>query len=294
MTLAAGLFVCVPALVAMVVAAWVWLAGRLPRVKERPAGSVQHLPPWLRFTLPLAARLEPALRPLLPLAMSSKVTRALARCDLDLALTAERWVAVRVLYATLAAVVGLVIAAVLGYPPLEVCLAAALLLWCVTGRWLVTLRRQREASLLKELPAYLDVLTLCVEAGATLSTGMRLAVEKAPLTPLRQVFERVLREIRSGRSRVEALQHVAQVYEVEGLSALASALLHSEGSGMSLGSLLRAQAQQRTAERHARAERLAMQAPVKLLGPLILCIFPCTFVVISVPIVVRILEAAQP
>ena len=105
------------------------------------------------------------------------------------------------------------------------------------------------------------------------------------------MFERVLREIRSGRTRVEALQHVARVYDSEGLTALASALLHSEGAGMSLGTLLRAQAQQRTAERHARAERLAMQAPVKLLGPLILCIFPCTFVVISVPIVVRILEA---
>ena len=291
MTLAAWLVACVPARVAAAVAAGVWLAGHLPRLPVRVARPTDHLPAWLRLVLPVAVHCEPALRPLLKPAVASKLLKSLARCDLDLALTAEGWVAVRLISATAASSVGLLLAGFLRLPPMQVCLGAGMLLWFGTARWLVSLRRQREASLLKELPAYLDVLTLCVEAGATLTTGMRLAVEKAPLTPLRQVFERVLREIRSGRTRVEALQHVAQVYEVEGLTALASALLHSEGAGMSLGTLLRAQAQQRTAERHARAERLAMQAPVKLLGPLILCIFPCTFVVISVPIVVRILEA---
>ena len=59
---------------------------------------------------------------------------------------------------------------------------------------------------------------------------------------------------------------------------------------MSLGSVLRAQAAQRTKERFAAAEKLALQAPVKLLGPLILCIFPCTFIVLSVPVVVRLME----
>jgi tight adherence protein C len=59
---------------------------------------------------------------------------------------------------------------------------------------------------------------------------------------------------------------------------------------MSLGQILRTQSEQRTAERFARAERLAMQAPVKMLGPLIFCIFPCTFIVLAVPIVVRMLE----
>ncbi len=293
MTLATGLFASVPALVAVAVAAWVWLAVQLPRTVARSSRPAEQLPAWLRLMLPVAGQFESLLRPLLTQAITSKVMKALARCDLDIALSAEAWVAVRLLSAVLGLLLGWIIAGVLGFPAVQVSLGAALLLWFATGRWLVTLRRRRESSLLKELPAYLDVLTLCVEAGATLTTGMRLAVEKAPLTPLRQVFERVLREIRAGRTRVEALQHVAQVYDVEGLTALASALLHSEGAGMSLGSLLRAQAQQRTAERHARAERLAMQAPVKLLGPLILCIFPCTFVVISVPIVVRILEATQ-
>ncbi len=291
MTLAALLFACVPALAAVTVAALVWLAGRLPRPAQSRSRPVGNLPAWLRLALPVSVRCESVLRPLLPVAVRATLTKSLARCDLDLAVSAEGWVAVRTLYTALALLLGLVLAPAFAFSPWELSAAAGVLVWFATGRWLVTLRRRREASLLKELPAYLDVLTLCVEAGATLSTGMRLAVEKAPLTPLRQVFERVLREIRSGRTRVEALQHVARVYDSEGLTALASALLHSEGAGMSLGTLLRAQAQQRTAERHARAERLAMQAPVKLLGPLILCIFPCTFVVISVPIVVRILEA---
>lgn len=62
---------------------------------------------------------------------------------------------------------------------------------------------------------------------------------------------------------------------------------------MSLGGVLRAQASQRTAERFAEAEKLALQAPVKLLGPLILCIFPCTFIVLSVPVVVRLMEVLR-
>jgi len=101
----------------------------------------------------------------------------------------------------------------------------------------------------------------------------------------------VLREIRGGRPRAEAFTHVAGIYGNESLTTLASALEHAESAGMSLGQVLRAQAEQRTAERFARAEKLAMQAPVKMLGPLILCIFPCTFIVIGVPIAVRLKEA---
>jgi len=61
--------------------------------------------------------------------------------------------------------------------------------------------------------------------------------------------------------------------------------------GSSIGPILRAQSEQRRAERFQRAEKLALEAPVKMLGPLIMCIFPCTFIVIGFPIVVQLMKA---
>ena len=132
-----------------------------------------------------------------------------------------------------------------------------------------------------------------MEAGATLTAGIKLIVDRAPPGDLRHYFERVLREIRSGRPRVQAFARVAADYQSPALDSLAAALVHAESAGMSLGGVLRAQASQRTAERFAEAEKLALQAPVKLLGPLILCIFPCTFIVLSVPVVVRLMEVLR-
>jgi tight adherence protein C len=160
--------------------------------------------------------------------------------------------------------------------------------WSWTAAWLHHLAARRERLVLKELPTYLDIVTLCVESGATLTTALRLAVDKSPRSPLRQAFERVLREVRIGRPRVEAFTYVARLYDIECLTALAAALVQSEGAGVSLGGVLRAQSEQRATERQLRAERSAMQAPVKMLGPLVLCVFPCTFIVIAVPVVVRV------
>jgi tight adherence protein C len=73
------------------------------------------------------------------------------------------------------------------------------------------------------------------------------------------------------------------------VSSLVSALVQGELMGYSLGPILRAQSDQRRTERFQRAEKLALEAPVKMLGPLILFIFPCTFVVIGFPIVTKFL-----
>jgi tight adherence protein C len=117
-----------------------------------------------------------------------------------------------------------------------------------------------------------------------------MIIEQAPPSPLRKYFERVLREVRGGRTRSQAFMGVASSYGVESLSTLASALAHAEAAGMSIGSVLRSQSEQRNAERFMRAEKLAMEAPVKMLGPLIFCIFPCTFIVLAVPIAHKLLE----
>jgi tight adherence protein C len=250
----------------------------------RNTGSAR-MPMLMRLVWPLALLLEPLVSCVLAPRLASRIARDLDALGLAPPLTPARWTALRVALGFCAGATGLLLAGTL---PALLLLAAGYLLG---GQWMQRQRESRQREILRELPSWLDMMTVCVEAGATLTSGLRLLVEQAPASTLRDYFERVLREVRGGRTRASAFSQVAELYGVESLSTLASALAHAEGSGMSLGQVLRAQAEQRTAERFARAEKLAMQAPVKMLGPLILCIFPCTFIVIAVPIAVRLKEA---
>lgn len=246
-----------------------------------------RLPLPMRLALPVALLLEPLVDCLLARPRRQALVRRLDALGMSHAFTPQRWEAMCVASALLAG--GLV---VLGVPAMAgLAMPAAVCGYLLGGQWLKRLRTAQQQAIARELPGWLDLMTVCVEAGSTLTAGLRLITDQAPAGPLRDFFDRVLREIRGGRPRAQAFSHVAAIIGDESLTTLASALEHAESSGMSLGQVLRAQAEQRTAERFARAEKLAMQAPVKMLGPLILCIFPCTFIVICVPIAVRLKEA---
>jgi tight adherence protein C len=143
---------------------------------------------------------------------------------------------------------------------------------------------------LRDLPFYLDVLTLSVESGLNVASAFVQAVDKGPRGPLRDEFGRMLRDLRTGRAREEAFRALAERLGVPAVSSLVSALLVAEKQGASLGAVLRAQAEQRRHERFMRAEKLAMEAPVKMLAPLLLFIFPCTFVVLLFPVVSRFIQ----
>jgi tight adherence protein C len=262
------------------------LVRRLRAGMSRGRAHGVRLPLVFSLVAPVASLLEPLVSCLLPGRSARRTGRTLESLGLAPGISPERWHATGVAVATAFGAT----ASLAGAPAwLSVLLGVA---GCLHGgMWLRQQRELQQRAVARELPAWLDLMTVCVEAGATLTSGLRLIVAQAPSGPLRDYFERVLREIRGGRPRSQAFTYVADIYAIESLGTLATALAHAESSGMSLGDVLRAQAAQRTAERFARAEKLAMQAPVKMLGPLILCIFPCTFIVIGVPIAVRLKEA---
>jgi tight adherence protein C len=248
--------------------------------------------PWFLSCLSVpGAMLAPGVRRLLSAAWFTRLEGALAQVELERSVSPELWVAIRFLHGLLAGLAAAMAALFLsGDAPLFGACGFACG-YSAGGLWLRKARNLVERHITRDLPSYLDLLTVCVEAGATLTAGINHVIGHAPDSPLRRYFEHVLREVRGGQPRAQAFQRVATLYAVPSLSSLAAALTHAETSGMSLGEILRAQGQQRTAERFARAEQRAMQAPVKLLGPLILCIFPCTFIVLAVPIFVRLTEA---
>lgn len=253
---------------------------------QSATGRLQ-MPLVMRLVMPLAILVEPCVDCLLPPQRAAATGRQLEALGIGPSLPAARWHALRVAQAMAAALV----AGLASAGATWAILLAGSIGYLHGAIWMRQQRERLERAIARDLPAWLDLMTVCVEAGATLTSGLRLIVAQAPESPLRDYFERVLREVRGGRARAQAFSHAAAVYAVESLDTLASALAHAEASGMSLGTVLRNQAEQRTAERFARAEKLAMQAPVKMLGPLILCIFPCTFIVIGVPIAVRLGEA---
>jgi tight adherence protein C len=157
--------------------------------------------------------------------------------------------------------------------------------------WLRDHTQARNLAILKALPFFLDIVTLSIESGLNLTGALQKAVDKCKPSPLMVEINRVLRDVRAGKPRLEALRDLADRLDYAPISSLVSALVQGELMGSSLGPILRAQSDQRRTERFQRAEKLAMEAPVKMLGPLIMFIFPCTFVVIGFPIVVKFMAS---
>ena len=153
--------------------------------------------------------------------------------------------------------------------------------------WLADTRKRRTIAVIRSMPIYLDFITMCVEAGLNLSGALGQAMEKAPPGPLRNEFAIVLRDLRSGLTRTDALRRMAERLDVTEVTSFVSAVVQAERMGASLAMVLRVQADQRRNERFQRAEKLAMEAPIKLVGPLILFIFPVTFIVLAFPIVMK-------
>lgn len=173
----------------------------------------------------------------------------------------------------------------------QVATLGALLGWYYPAIWLRDRLVARKRELLKTLPFYLDIITLCVEAGLNLSGAINQAVSKGPKGALREEFQRVLRDMRAGKARATSLRDMAARLNESSVTHFTIAVIQAENMGMSLGPILRAQADQRRTERFLRAEKLAMEAPVKMLFPLIAFIFPCTFIVLFFPIVMKFMNS---
>lgn len=167
------------------------------------------------------------------------------------------------------------------------CLIGALAGGYIPRLWLRAEIRRRAGRMARELPFLLDMTTLCVESGLNLQGALHQAARQGPDGPLRDELLRVLGDMRAGLPRIEALNAWARRVDLPGVRALTVALAQADALGMSLGPVLRAQSERRRVERFQHAEKLAMQAPVKMLFPLICCIFPCTFIVLAFPIAVQ-------
>ena len=158
------------------------------------------------------------------------------------------------------------------------------LAYAYPASWLSKELAARRKRIQRGLPFVLDLLTLSVEAGMDFMSGLQRIVERRHLDPLGEELIRVLREIQVGKTRRQALRDMADRLDHPDVQSVTSALVQADEMGVSIGKTLRIQADQIRMRRFQRAEKLAHEAPVKILFPLIVFIFPAVFFVLLGPL----------
>jgi tight adherence protein C len=155
--------------------------------------------------------------------------------------------------------------------------------------WLDNRVRHRQKEILKSLPDAFDLITTCVEAGLGLEAALAKVAEKTP-GPFGEELTVSLREVSLGKLRRDALRELGQRTGVADLNAFINAVVQAESMGTSIAQVLRVQAEQMRTRRRQRAEQQAQAAPIKMMFPLVLCIFPTLFIVILGPAGIQIYE----
>jgi tight adherence protein C len=149
-------------------------------------------------------------------------------------------------------------------------------------------RRQKEIR--KAMPDALDLLTICVEAGLGFDAALSKVSEKWE-NELSMAFARVIREIQLGKIRREALKDMSDRLGIPEMTSFVAAIIQSEQLGVSLAKVLRIQADQMRVKRRQRAEEEAHKAPIKMIIPMALLIFPSILIIILTPAVIQIMES---
>ena len=155
--------------------------------------------------------------------------------------------------------------------------------------WLNWYTRRRQSALVRALPDGLDMLNICVGAGLGFDAALTKVGEQWS-TPLSEEFNRVVAEIRLGKTRRQALVDLARRTEVSEIENFVATIVQADQLGVSIARVLRTQAEQMRIFRRQRAEEQARQATIKLLFPLVFMIFPALLAVLLGPAIPQIVE----
>ncbi len=210
----------------------------------------------------------------------ARIDRLIVAAGSPLNIQFNEWIGLSVFSAVAGTGLGFALGYTTGYPPGLVALLTALIGLMLPYIWLNDKRKARQLSIIKGLPYTLDLMTLAVESGLDFTVAIQRIVEKIKGSPLGDEFARMLHEINLGKNRSNALRDMARRIDLNDMRSVASTIIQADELGASLGPILRIQSQQVGERRSQRAEKLAMEAPVKIIFPLVFFIFPNTLLII--------------
>jgi tight adherence protein C len=263
------------------------------RRKER------RLPIAFKLLLPLAPNLTPLFAKPYFAKPRGKAAKQIISAGYDSLLSADEFLALRVLFPLLVgplwvlfvratAVAGNVSLLMKLQPALAV--VGVLWLFIYPSAWLRRAVQSRHNEIRRALPFVLDLLTLSVEAGMDFMSALQRNIERRAIDALGEELIRVVREIQLGKTRRNALRDLSLRVNLQELRSVVNALVQADELGVSIGSILRIQSDQMRQRRFERAERLANEAPVKMLFPLMMFIFPAVFLILLGPIIARMVQ----
>lgn len=269
---------------------------RLTQLGTMQAKNLEELElqqPFLERTLrPLATRLSGAVARVTSSSFTERTEKRLALAGYPGNLRVGDWLGIKAIGALVGAGVLFLVVGVLGgnlLGGLGLGVVGFMMGYLVPEFWLGGRVRARQKAILLQIPDALDLLTISVRAGLGFDGALGKVVEKLK-GPLTDEFRRALAEIRVGKSRREALRDIVPRTEVPALTNFIGAIIQAEQLGVSISKVLQVQSEQLRIERRQRAEEMAAKAPIKMLFPLVGCIFPSLFIVILGPALILIVQ----
>jgi tight adherence protein C len=269
---------------------------QLGTMQARNLEELELQQPFIERTIrPLALRLSNAVARITSRSFAESTERRLALAGNPGDLRVADWLGIKAVAAIVGAIVFFVLFVVLGLlglPPaigLVMTLVGLLFGYTLPEFWLGNRIRARQRAILLQIPDALDLLTISVRAGLGFDAALGKVVEKMK-GPLIDEFRRALAEVRVGKARRDALRDIIPRTEVQALTNFIGAIIQAEQLGVSISKVLQVQSEQLRIERRQRAEEMAAKAPIKMLFPLVGCIFPSLFIVILGPALILIVK----
>jgi tight adherence protein C len=267
---------------------------RMQDFRTRTANTVEgeadlDIPFSERVLLPSVEALANAATSVLPARVLANIEKQLIRAGNPMSLNAYVvfWMVSVFLISGLMLTAVVVVWGAVGVQQALAVLMFAAVGWMFPGLWLKGRLGARQKLVLKTLPDALDLVTTCVEAGLGLDGALARVAEKSS-GPLTTELTRMLREVAMGKLRREALTEMADRIGVDELTSFVNAIIQAEQLGVGIAQVLRIQSDQMRTRRRQRAEQTAHEAPIKMIFPLVLFIFPAFMLVILGPAVIRI------
>lgn len=250
-----------------------------------------QLPLFERTLAPVAHRLAGVARRVTSSSQVGRTERRLAMAGNPGNMGTSEFLGLKVVVALIAAVVSFVVLGIVDQNPvfgMAMGLLAIGIGFMAPEFWLGRRIRRRQQQIVRAIPDTLDLLTISVRAGLGFDAALGKVTEKMR-GPVPDEFRRGLAEIRMGKTRREALRAIVARTEVPALTSFIGAIIQAEQLGVSISKVLEVQSEQLRIERRQRAEEMAAKAPIKMLLPLVGCIFPALFVVILGPAIILIM-----